>query len=89
MADQVLNSEIEHSYVDETARIIRNRLPYSTLGLVFSFAVAWLFEHQTHPERDLIYGIIFVLELAACGIAIFLTRRRTLRARRPTGRWRS
>jgi len=74
----MVDSDIERSYVDETAAIIRARLPYSTLGLIASFGIAWVFEHQAHPERDLIYGIIFFLELAACVVAIVLTRRKVL-----------
>jgi signal transduction histidine kinase len=81
LPDRLIQSEIERSYVEETARIIRARLPYAAFGLAASFAVAWVFEHQTHPERDLIYGVIYALELAACILAIILTRRPTLSPR--------
>jgi signal transduction histidine kinase len=81
VTSEKLSSEIERSYDEETAAIIRGRLPYATVGFILSFAIAWVFEHQSHPERDLIYGIIFALEIVACALAIVLTALRLLSPR--------
>ncbi len=81
MTAETVSSEIERAYAAETASIIRARLPYATLGFIISFAIAWVFEHHDHPERDLIYGIIFALEIVACLLAIVLTARRVLSPR--------
>lgn len=81
MATKTVTSEVERAYVEETAGIIHTRVRYATLGFIISFAVAWVIEHRNHPERDLIFGVIFLLQVCTCLLASVLTSRRVLPAR--------
>lgn len=74
-------TDIEQAYVEQTATIIRGRLPLATLGFIVTFGLAWVFEHRANPHRDILYGVIFLLEISACLLAVALTRRQLLSAR--------
>ncbi len=63
---------------DTTARLVANRLPYATAAFVLIFAVAWIFEHLVHPERDLVFGTLFASEALALLLASLLCRTRPL-----------
>lgn len=68
----------ERAYAEQTAAIVRARMPLATIGLLASFSLAWIFEHRVHPERDLLYGVILSLEACACLLAIAVTRSRRI-----------
>jgi len=63
---------------DTVAQIVANRLPYAALAFALIFAVAWIFEHRVHPERDPVYGILFACEASALLLGSLLCRTRAL-----------
>lgn len=74
--------KIDDAYVAETARVVATRLPYATIGFIATMACAWIFEHQAHPGRSSAYAIVFALEILVCVVAILLTQRSSISARR-------
>jgi signal transduction histidine kinase len=66
--------KIDDAYTAERARVITTRLPYASLGFIATMACAWIFERQAHPERSFVYGIILLLEIVVCLLAILFSR---------------
>lgn len=64
----------EDRFAADTNRIIADRLPIGMLALIVVFAVAWLFEHRTHPERDVSFAAFYGMEILTLGGAALLSR---------------
>ena len=71
--------DVDRLFTEETSRLTAERLPLGGLTLLLVFAVAWLFEHAAHPERDSYYAIVYAGEALCLGTAIALVRRPTWR----------
>jgi signal transduction histidine kinase len=59
----------------ETNRLTAERLPIGAAAFAAVFAIAWIVEHRTHPERDAYFAAIYALELLTAGTAVVLSRR--------------
>lgn len=59
----------------ETNRLITDRLPIGAAAFAAVFAIAWIVEHRTHPERDGYFAAVYGLELLTAGAAVVLARR--------------
>jgi signal transduction histidine kinase len=64
-----------HAFVEETNRLIAERLPIGAAALVAVFAAAWLFEHRAHSERDGVFAAVYGVEILTLGVAALLARR--------------
>jgi signal transduction histidine kinase len=64
------------AFAAESRRLIAQRLPLGAGALVGVFAVAWVLEHQVHPDRDWHYAIIYGCEILTLGVALLLSRQR-------------
>lgn len=67
----------------DTHRRIAERLPVVGLTFALVLGVAWIFEHQSFPERDLVYGVLYGIELAVLALAAWLLRPHRLQHRAP------
>ncbi len=67
-------TDIGAGVADDTARIIRTRLPYGALTFLVIFALAALVELPAHPHRAGFYALIYALEAIAWVIAVLLVR---------------
>lgn len=72
--------DVESAFTSETNRLIAERFPIGGVAFIFVFAVAWLLEHLSFPQRNLVYAIVYGLQVLVIGIAVLLLRR---------ARWRS
>lgn len=72
--DRPTLADVEQRFAHDTARMIRNRLPYGAVTFQFVIALAALVELSSHPERSTIYWIVFTLEAAVWAIAAVLVR---------------
>jgi hypothetical protein len=60
-------------FAAETNRLIIDRLPMGAAAFAAVFAVAWVVEHRTHPERDAYFAAVYALELLTACAAVVLS----------------
>ncbi|MGH3053719.1 MAG: sensor histidine kinase, partial [Gaiellaceae bacterium] len=67
-------------FAAETNRLIAERLPLGVVALVAVFAVAWIFEHRVHPDRDGYFAAFYAIEILTVCAAVLLSREAGWRA---------
>lgn len=79
-----VNAEVEKSvrqeFLDETASIVRGRLPRAVAVFLAVFALAASFELVAHPERALLYATTYAAEAAVCLAALGFAKSAPCRA---------
>jgi signal transduction histidine kinase len=68
-------NDVGAAFAEETQRITADRFPIGGAAFILVLGLAWVFEHQTHPERDPTYAIVYGLEIAVFAVAMWLGRR--------------
>ncbi|MBI3786330.1 MAG: hypothetical protein HY270_23320 [Deltaproteobacteria bacterium] len=69
--------DVNLAFAEDTRRITGERFVIGAVAFGVVFALAWIFEHETHPERDITYATMYGLEVAVILLAIWISRRRT------------
>jgi signal transduction histidine kinase len=62
-------------YAEQTAALIRARLPVGVAVLLATFTIAWFMEHLAHPDRDRVYAVTLGLEALVGLTAVWASRR--------------
>jgi len=73
--------DIEAAFTEETNRLTAEWLPVGAVAFAIIFGASWPIEHQSHPERDFTFALIYCAELLTLAIAVLLSRRPWWRAR--------
>jgi len=74
-------SDIEAAFAEETNRLTAERLPISAVAFAVVFAAAWVIEHQTHPDRDFTFALVYGAQLLTLCVAVVLARQHRWQAR--------
>jgi len=82
-AEQVERRDVRARYLQQTADTVRAHLPLAAAVFLATYATVAIFELWEHPDRWLVYALVYLIGAVECALVIALTRGASTSPTRP------